>query len=337
MSRKGRKFELLSKWLNDIDDSCYNVSSPGWVYDKMGGIDREFDVLITYKDEYGITRKKVIECKDWKSTIDINTLDMYGQKKIDCEIDEFILVTTSSFSEAAKNKAKNCGIELETADYFDKIKTPEISETFFIDAYFGKWKFKKIYFNLDSGLIISFKELVDKMNIIEKRCLYRLFNEEILFREEFSYNTVLSKFNKDRKLLGAFIEDENNKLTYNGIIKILESRFSFINKFGINSIYVSADLEITRVNLPLNSYISTFDALEKGNQKKYRAFFGNELCNVEFQFLDKNLVNITGSFKNHNYTFFSFDGKINAIFNKNSIKNFKYNINIAPFDFSEVK
>ena len=146
MSRKGRKFELLSKWLNDIDDSCYNVSSPGWVYDKMGGIDREFDVLITYKDEYGITRKKVIECKDWKSTIDINTLDMYGQKKIDCEIDEFILVTTSSFSEAAKNKAKNCGIELETADYFDKIKTPEISETFFIDAYFGKWKFKKIYF-----------------------------------------------------------------------------------------------------------------------------------------------------------------------------------------------
>ena len=140
------------------------------------------------------------------------------------------------------------------------------------------------------------------------------------------------------------LETKNKKLQkdldyirkYPQKLKDIDKR-SFINKFGINSIYVSADLEIIRVNLPLNSYISTFDALEKGNQKKYRAFFGNELCNVEFQFLDKNLVNITGSFKNHNYTFFSFDGKINAIFNKNSIKNFKYNINIAPFDFSEVK
>ena len=75
------------------------------------GIERQFDVLWDY-EQGGITYNTIIECKDYNSPVSIEKIDALVGKLADFPTVRGIIATTKGYQSGAKEKAKNCGIEI---------------------------------------------------------------------------------------------------------------------------------------------------------------------------------------------------------------------------------
>lgn len=76
---------------------------------------RQIDVLME-SDVAGQPIRTVVECKDWKKTLDIKVIDGFHSKMQDINANLGILAARHGFSKNARQKAKRLGIRLLTVD-----------------------------------------------------------------------------------------------------------------------------------------------------------------------------------------------------------------------------
>lgn len=111
----GQKFEKLTESIYKkltIDSRLESVEQNVFLNGPEGP--RQIDVLVT-KSIGDIKFLTVIECKDYKDNITIETLDGFHSKLIDVNASKGIMVTRKGFSKTTFAKAKRLGITLCTA------------------------------------------------------------------------------------------------------------------------------------------------------------------------------------------------------------------------------
>lgn len=126
----GHRFQNLLALIEAAisSDAHTSVSSPAYLYDRDGGAQREFDVLITFRKDHHVNLTAV-ECKDHRRKIDVGMIDGFATKLADCGVHRGIVVSASGFSETVLKKAKAKGIQLMTlqqAEQFNWFATPTI-------------------------------------------------------------------------------------------------------------------------------------------------------------------------------------------------------------------
>lgn len=161
------------------------------------GIKRQFDVLWDY-EQGGITYNTIIECKDYNSPVSIEKIDALVGKLADFPTVRGIIATTKGYQSGAKEKAKNCGIEIlcvrnqNDSDWVDENGQPLV---------------RKISLNitvLSSPRIISCSTFVDEQYVkdnnidIEKNHISGLTNE--IFIEDKITNKKYSLYELQQKI-----------------------------------------------------------------------------------------------------------------------------------------
>lgn len=152
------------------------------------GIERQFDVLWDY-EQGGITYKTIIECKDYNSPVSIEKIDALVGKLADFPTVRGIIATTKGYQSGAKEKAKNCGIEIlcvrnsNDSDWIDENGQPLV---------------RKISLNLtmlSSPRIIRCNPYIDKKYIednnidIEKIQISGSLNTEVFINDRIANKT----------------------------------------------------------------------------------------------------------------------------------------------------
>lgn len=97
---------------------------------KLKGPDgeRQIDVLVVH-DHANVKYLTVIECKDFRSKVNVTYIDAFASKLIDVKANKGILVSRKGFTKTAVQKAKRLGIELcmiDTAEHLLKELVTEI-------------------------------------------------------------------------------------------------------------------------------------------------------------------------------------------------------------------
>lgn len=127
--KKGRILEENYEWLWQlgINKNCV-ITSPKYYQDTITGESREIDVFIESYDNSGnLLNTIMVECRNRNNVQDVTWVEQVVTKKNDLKIDRAIMVTTSSFTEPARIKAKYYNIEVErssslTEDFIDEKK-----------------------------------------------------------------------------------------------------------------------------------------------------------------------------------------------------------------------
>lgn len=120
MSRQGREFELLIEKLEkSVIPNDAKIKSPGTVYDRITNQPREVDILIEYTIGT-IPIKIVIECRDRNSIQDTQWIEQVQTKVSDLKVNKVVVVSSSSFTQPARDKAKFYGIETRTYTQIDR-------------------------------------------------------------------------------------------------------------------------------------------------------------------------------------------------------------------------
>lgn len=125
MPRKGRGTELVLKELESLTlRNQAEIKSPDYIIDVVTGINREVDISIRHKigtHEF----LTVIECRDRKGKEDVTWIEQIVTKTKDIKANKVLAVSTSGFTNPAKEKAKHENIILRTLRDF---KAEEIIE-----------------------------------------------------------------------------------------------------------------------------------------------------------------------------------------------------------------
>jgi len=150
------------------------------------GIKRQFDVLWDY-EQGGITYNTIIECKNYNSPVSIEKIDALVGKLADFPAVRGIIATTKGYQSGAREKAKNCGIEIlcvrnqNDSDWVDENGQPLI---------------RKISLNLtmlSAPRIISCNTFIDGKYIkdnnidIEKISISGSLNTEVFIEDKISH------------------------------------------------------------------------------------------------------------------------------------------------------
>jgi len=110
---KGREYEqfVFDKFERLFADSI--VTKNVHIYGQLSGLDREIDVSvrITVGDVHLLY---VVQCKDWKSPVDIRTLGEFSAVIQDVKAAKGFLLCTSGFAKSNYQYALTLGIELIT-------------------------------------------------------------------------------------------------------------------------------------------------------------------------------------------------------------------------------
>lgn len=119
MARKGRELEeLVAALENGLGGTDIKVTSPDQIEDKTTKEKREVDVSL--KGKIGSNEILIIiECRDRKPKQDVTWIEQIATKRDDIGAHKAIAVSSSGFSEAAKNKAIAKNIELRTLEEID--------------------------------------------------------------------------------------------------------------------------------------------------------------------------------------------------------------------------
>ncbi|AKB36022.1 hypothetical protein MSSAC_1432 [Methanosarcina siciliae C2J] len=119
MARKGRELEeLVAALEKGLGSTDIKVTSPDQIEDKTTKEKREVDVSL--KGKIGSNEILIIiECRDRKSKQDVTWIEQIATKRDDIGAHKAIAVSSSGFSEAAKNKAIAKNIELRTMEEID--------------------------------------------------------------------------------------------------------------------------------------------------------------------------------------------------------------------------
>ena len=96
-----------------VGDPNTTVDSPGWLPVLATGDQREFDVLITRRQDHHTTRT-AIECKDWNTAIDVQEVESFITKYRRCGVHRAIMVSRLGFSKGAREAAAESSIDCMT-------------------------------------------------------------------------------------------------------------------------------------------------------------------------------------------------------------------------------
>ena len=285
MPRQGGEFELAYADMYELDKEKYKVESPGHIKDKITGADREVDVLIKFKDEIGNDRSIVVECRDRKNGEDVTSIEQLIQKKEDMEVDIYVISTLYKFTPNAIKKALHYGVIIETAEMINKEKIDKLDKEFFYDVFYIIPSITKLVFLSDSNKIITFKELIKNINIIDRQKLTYELNYLLL--ANYDFNKVLEQI--DIKPEDYFKNNKNYWCSFNNTLGLTDNKPEIFRKFNIKSITYSIEIKPFRLSLPINKSLSTFEVGEKKN-KAFKVIFGNDEDNVTIGYLDDKKV-----------------------------------------------
>lgn len=205
MKNTGEEYEdfvqkLMQAILNS-EDQCgqrnIKVRHNEKIADRFG-IERQFDVLWDY-EQGGITYNTIIECKDYNTPVSIEKIDALVGKLADFPTVRGIIATTKGYQAGAREKAKNCGIEIlcvrnqNDSDWIDENGQPLI---------------RKISLNLtvlSSPRIISCNTFIDEKYIkdnnidIEKIQISGSLNTEVFIEDKIT-NEIYSLYELQQKI-----------------------------------------------------------------------------------------------------------------------------------------
>ena len=123
---KGTQFEKLierlEKLLGSFDD--VNISHNVWIKDKITGQKRQIDIWMT-AIVGSIPVKVMFECRNRDKLEDVTWVEQVKVKRDDVKADKAVMITSSSFTKPAKDKAKHNGIIIRTVD---ELSIAEIAE-----------------------------------------------------------------------------------------------------------------------------------------------------------------------------------------------------------------
>jgi hypothetical protein len=111
MLRQGRELELLIEKLEKtVLPKGAKITSPGFIPDRITGVLREVDILIEHK--VGTSQIRIIiECRDRNSIQDVTWIEQIHTKVNDIRANKVIAVSSSEYTQPAKEKAQFYGIE----------------------------------------------------------------------------------------------------------------------------------------------------------------------------------------------------------------------------------
>jgi hypothetical protein len=96
-----------------VGDPNTTVEGPGWLPVLSTGDQREFDVLITRRQDHHTTRT-AIECKDWNTAVDVQEVESFITKYRRCGVHRAIMVSRLGFSKGAREAAAESSIDCMT-------------------------------------------------------------------------------------------------------------------------------------------------------------------------------------------------------------------------------
>ena len=336
MPRKGRGFELAYADLFSLDKEKYTVESPGYIIDKITGEKREVDVIAKYKDEDGNERSIVVECRDRKAGEDIKSIEQLIQKKEDMEVDYYVVSTLYKFTKSAIKKARHYGVIIETAEMIKKDKIEEIGKEFFYDIFYIIPKLEKLNFLLDNKKVISFKNLYQDLNIIEKEELIKGLNLQLLSEIDFSKMIERAGI----KIEDFFRLDQDFWCNFSNVGFLKDERFPIFKKLKIRGIDYTMKIKPYRLSLPINNSLSTFEVGEKKN-KAFKVVFGNDDDNVTIGYLnDKEIISKAHLKPRKYHRTIGGTTHINTVFPKDAKVTYEieniYDIAVNTFDYSDI-
>ncbi len=293
MSRKGREFEIeYEKYYRMLDPSIYKVESPSFLIDKITGIKREVDILISFKDEKNIERKISIECRDRPNTVqDVTWIEQLATKKNDLGIDITIATTTNSFTKPAILKAQAYGIVVQTSIKIDENFIKKLAQVHYYTVSFLKVKAIDLMFFDDSGLMIDKNSIKLSTTQEEKNTIEEYINESFMWS-----NFINTNYQKIYSFTETGIECfmNNHKIDIGVDHKIAKRIFKHKTIAKIN-----LELEIKAVNIeiPLLEGVIINDPISE-SLYGYRKEFENLDFNIEeVNSSDQNLFKLKIDYK----------------------------------------
>lgn len=114
MPRKGRLLEKLVETLERfLRGTDVKITSPDTVTGIISKVSREVDVTLRTQDGLLLA----LECRNWTNTKQgVAWIEQLASKKQDLGIQRIVAISSSDFSEGAKNLARHFGVEFRTLD-----------------------------------------------------------------------------------------------------------------------------------------------------------------------------------------------------------------------------
>lgn len=256
MARPGRELELLIEKLEKIVlPTGATIVSPGIIKDKITNQPREVDILIEYL--VGTSNIKIVlECRDRSAIQDVTWIEQMYTKINDINVHKAIAVSSSPFSEPAKEKAKFYGIETRT---LSEINPDTIAEWWLVD-YLQTYSQNQALVGAEVGL--EFPEQ------FQEAILGKTFNEKMFYRTTDDHPfTILeiipsekgnlwSKCTENGPPVRVSIDGSYNNPKDRFYVKLNDKRCAVLN------ILFHLDLTITKKSLPI-SKVAKYEADEK--------------------------------------------------------------------------
>jgi hypothetical protein len=170
MPKRSNNFQKLIYLIHHQLANEAIVTESKFLHDRAANIDREVDIVIeTFVGDYPLTIS--IECQGRGRVANVEWVEQMKSKHESLPTDKLILVSQSGFTEAARTKAKSCGIETMTmgqatrADWNLLVgKTPTIQ--------IEKWGIEP------AGCIAILEQSDDQINKLELDLDQDLYTEE---------------------------------------------------------------------------------------------------------------------------------------------------------------
>lgn len=310
MPRKGRKFELDYKWLYNSNNRKYKVTSPAMLYDKVTGEKREVDILVEYLDGSGLNRKIGIECRDRKEVENSMWIEQLTIKKEDLELDSIIATTTRTFTKNAIKKAEAHGVIIERAETFDEKSLNKLSKDLYLDIFFLKFEFTKLFF-IRKDRLCNFKDLLKDLNFIEQNELISELKGPLYY--SLNPHKVLDNFGFSME---DFYKNNKNNIVFSSRLNNDNNLPIIFKKLDITFIYYEILATPLKVTYPVNKQISVFTVKQNQN-KKFKVRYGSDEEYFECGYIDDGKIQNTLKLKDRKYyRYVGMNMCINTIFPK---------------------
>ena len=252
------------------------------------------------------------------------------------EVDLYVVSTLYKFTKNAIKKALHYGVIIETAEMINKNKIEKLDKEFFYDIFYIIPSLTKLTFLLEDNKIINFKELTNRINMIDKQQLMNALNYLLL--SNIDVTGLIEKIGI--KSEDYFKYDNNHWCNFTNTIGLNDNKLDIFKKIKIKSINYCIRIKPFRLSLPINKSLSTFEVVDKKN-KAFKVYFGNDDDNVVVGYLDnEKIIAKVHQKKKKNHRIVGGNMVVNTIFPKNAKVDFEIDnieeVAVNSFDYSQV-
>lgn len=235
MVRKGKNFELLIKKVETLKNKGAEIKSPEYVIDVDTGTKREVDIGIHFNNTF-----IAIECRDRSGIQDIQWIEQLITKKNSINANVLIAVTSSSFTEPAKQKAFKHGILLRHVENISAEDILTLKEASYIEVcYISNFLYNLEYVLFKNKPFLSFEDLQNSF-------IYTLGTENKIPFNDFLNNVAINSIQKIENL------DKQNIIN-----KKFEVKFSNLLlwpfDYEIQGLCINIALKVEKIKYPLVS------------------------------------------------------------------------------------